>query len=604
MVKIVRNSVVILTFVLSFSFQLSSKNIIDSLETELHKETDFDKRLTLISDLIKNTLWEDVDQAKVYIDQYNKEAVDEGDSSEIARSYNFYGMWNLVQSNHSEAIKNYLKALPVYEELQDTFMVAMMYNNIGASHKHLNNFDETIDYFTKALQRFKSIHNQEWVSNLNYNIGLEYFDHGYYQKALDIFEEVKEDYLTRNELEFLPDCYESIGNCIFKLQGAKEALPYLLKALNYDHVRNNDLVVWQSLCACYTELGDYTEAEKYCSKAMSGLDKIPANTIRLEILNTTANLYKKTNRYKEATKLLDDIVVLKDSIYNSEKDEQYLAMIKKFESDKKDQELLMKDQILLQKEKQQKLYLISLVLAGMILLSALMFIIAKIRNTKKLKEKNEIIQSQLEEKNILMKEIHHRVKNNLQIISSLLNIQSREIDDKLAVEAINLSRNRVKSMALIHQNLYQKENITNIDAKVYIERLSKSIFNSYKIDQDHIQLQTDVDNLELDVDLTIPLGLIINELVTNSLKHAFPHQKNGKIEIVLKKMEKDLKLIVSDNGIGLLNDDDPKKKDSFGLRMIKIFAAKLKASYTIENDFGSKVTLIINDYQRVNLQST
>lgn len=604
MVKIVRNSIILLTFVLGFFSQLLSINVIDSLETELHKETNFDKRLTLISDLIKNTLWDDVDQAKVYIDQFNKEALEEGDSSEIARSYNFYGMWNMVQSNHSEAIKNYLKALPVYEELQDTFMVAMMYNNIGASHKHLNNFDETIEYFTKALHHFKSINNHEWVSNLNYNIGLEYFDHGYFQEALEIFEEVKKDYLARKELEFLPDCYESIGNCVFKLKGAGEALPYYLEALKYNHVRNNDVMVWGSLCACYTELENYTEAEKYCSKAMRGLDKIPANTIRLEVLSTTANLYKKTYRFEKAVKLLDDVLILKDSIYNMEKDEQYLAMIKKFESDKKDQQLLMKDQILLQKEKQQKLYVISLVLAGIILLSALFFIRSKIKNNKKLKEKNEIIQSQLEEKNILMKEIHHRVKNNLQIISSLLNIQSREIDDKLAVEAINLSRNRVKSMALLHQNLYQKENITNIDAKEYIERLSKSIFNSYKIDQDNIQLQTDIDDLELDVDLTIPLGLIINELVTNSLKHAFPQNRKGRIYIVLKKIENDLKLTVLDNGVGHELNEDNKKKNSFGLRMIKIFAAKLKASYTIENDMGTKVSLVINDYKRVNLEVT
>lgn len=568
--------------------------VVDSLELKLKTEQILDDRLTIISDLIKNTIWSDIDLAKTYIDQYHQESKDGGVILEVARSYNFYGIWYRVQSDYQKSIENYLKALPIYEAEKDTNMTAMMYNNIAASHKHLKNFEETIEFFQKALDLFEQTHNQEWVTNIQYNMGLEYFDHKKYDLALTIFYQVRNDFIKTEQFEFLPNCLESIGTCLANKGDSQTALTYYHDALEYELIRDQEVTLWKSICSCYIALENFTEANKYCQMALAKTDDLPNNTTTLNIFKTTSNLYEKTNRYKDAFILSKKISSLKDSIYNFEKDEHFITMIKKLELDKKDHELLLKDAKIKQKEKQQKLYNCGIVLISLLLLGTFFFFLSQKKHNKILKEKNKIINNQLEEKGVLMKEIHHRVKNNLQIISSLLNIQSREIEDQQAVEAIDASRNRVKSMALIHQNLYQKENITSIDAKDYIEKLSKSIFNSYKINQENIHLSTVIDQLELDVDLTIPLGLIINELVTNSLKHAFPENKKGEITIQLKQIENNLELIVSDNGIGIQNDAT--RKDAFGLKMIQIFAKKLKATYSIENDNGSKVILLINNF--------
>ena len=144
------------------------------------------------------------------------------------------------------------------------------------------------------------------------------------------------------------------------------------------------------------------------------------------------------------------------------------------------------------------------------------------------------------EREVLLKEIHHRVKNNLQIISSLLNLQARFIKDKSAVDAVQEGRNRVKSMALIHQKLYQQDNIQGINMPEYIENLSRALLTSYKIKGDRITVDRKVDAIYLDIDTAIPLGLIINELLTNSLKYAFPENEKGELKISLLQ---DLSLI-------------------------------------------------------------
>lgn len=149
-----------------------------------------------------------------------------------------------------------------------------------------------------------------------------------------------------------------------------------------------------------------------------------------------------------------------------------------------------------------------------------------------------------------MKEIHHRVKNNLQIISSLLDLQSLTIQDAQASEAVKESRNRVHSMALIHQNLYNEGNIKGIQIENYINHLAENLFQSYNIQPGKVKLKTDIEQIDLDVDTVIPIGLILNELLSNSLKYAFTNKEAGIILVKLKQLNGSLLLEVKDNGAG------------------------------------------------------
>jgi len=212
------------------------------------------------------------------------------------------------------------------------------------------------------------------------------------------------------------------------------------------------------------------------------------------------------------------------------------------------------------------------------------------------KAKSRIIQKQSDNLQVLMKEIHHRVKNNLQVISSLLDLQSLTIADSQASEAVKEGKNRVQSMALIHQNLYSEDNIKGIKAKAYISNLLQSLCDSYNINNDKVKLNTEIDDLNLDVDTMIPLGLVMNELVSNSLKYAFKDGRNGELNIILREEPQHLLLRVSDNGTGYPEGVNAKDSKSFGMKMIRAFAQKLKAKLDIYNNDGAVVQMEITKY--------
>ena len=176
------------------------------------------------------------------------------------------------------------------------------------------------------------------------------------------------------------------------------------------------------------------------------------------------------------------------------------------------------------------------------------------------------------EKVVLLREIHHRVNNNMQIISSLLSLQSNYTRDKEYIDILSESRNRVKSMALIHEKLYQSKDLANIDFADYIKTLISNLYTFYSMSTENISLNIDVKDVVLGIDTAIPCGLVINELLSNSLKHAFPEGRKGEIRITLKKtgdvLKPDYKLTVSDNGVGIPEGVDIRKTESLGLPLI------------------------------------
>jgi two-component sensor histidine kinase len=292
--------------------------------------------------------------------------------------------------------------------------------------------------------------------------------------------------------------------------------------------------------------------------------------------------------------------ILKDSIVQSEKAfSTLLASENEFKTAKLDKEKelmqsLTRENILqakqVKKERQNKT--VWATGAGLLLLSGVS-ILALYRRQRK---KNIIIQKQSTDLEVLMKEIHHRVKNNLQVISSLLDLQSMTITDNQASEAVKEGKNRVQSMALIHQNLYSEGNIKGIRTKEYISNLLQSLCNSYNITNDKIKVNTQIDDLNLDVDTMIPLGLVLNELVSNSLKYAFKDGRKGELNILLKEKPEHLLLRVSDNGAGYPEGMNVKEGKSFGMKMIRAFAQKLKAKLDIYNNNGAVVEMQITKY--------
>ncbi|MGE5846540.1 MAG: sensor histidine kinase [Ignavibacteria bacterium] len=220
-------------------------------------------------------------------------------------------------------------------------------------------------------------------------------------------------------------------------------------------------------------------------------------------------------------------------------------------------------------------------------------ILRDITGRKKTEEK---IEATLKEKEVLLKEVHHRVKNNLQIISSLLNLQSNYIEDKEALEVFKESQNRIKSMALIHEKLYQSGTLSQINIRDYIRDLSAKLFSSYRHDSKNIKLNLNVEEILLEVDKCIAVGLILNELISNSLKHAFANRAGGELNIDLFRTGNELIIITTDNGIGFPEDFDFQNTETLGLQLVFSLIDQHNGTIEYDNKNGTKfkITLGLN----------
>jgi PAS domain S-box len=209
------------------------------------------------------------------------------------------------------------------------------------------------------------------------------------------------------------------------------------------------------------------------------------------------------------------------------------------------------------------------------------------------------IKESLMEKEVLLKEIHHRVKNNLQIISSLLNLQTRCVEGEETINVLKESQNRVKTMAMVHEKLYQSEDLKDINFREYTENLVSDLFYSYGVKKGTIDLQIDVDNLNMDIDTAIPCGLIINEIVTNSLKYAFPGPNSKEIvKVQLKKQQHDkLELVILDNGKGMPDNLDIENVETLGLKMVTILVNQLKGTLELDRTNGTKFNIIFGEME-------
>jgi PAS domain S-box-containing protein len=217
------------------------------------------------------------------------------------------------------------------------------------------------------------------------------------------------------------------------------------------------------------------------------------------------------------------------------------------------------------------------------------FLSTIIRDMSEQKEAESRVKASLEEKEVLLKEIHHRVKNNLQIVSSLLQLQASYIKDPDALNIFEESRDRIKSMALIHEQLYQSNDLAQIDFPEYLRSLLNMVLSAHRTKQTHVETRLHVDPVSLDLDTAIPVGLITNELVTNSLKYAFAGRNVGEIGVRLTKSESgDYLLMVSDNGVGLPPKFNFDKATSLGLRLVRILTKQMRARLEISNGIGTE----------------
>jgi two-component sensor histidine kinase len=221
-------------------------------------------------------------------------------------------------------------------------------------------------------------------------------------------------------------------------------------------------------------------------------------------------------------------------------------------------------------------------------------IVVTTRPIKLRKEMENAIKSSLQEKEILLKEIHHRVKNNMQIILSLLNLQKEYVDDAQALNVLQESQIRVRTMSLIHEKLYQSKDLMNINIKDYIEQLANDIIYSYAAT--NVKQILEIENTEINIETALPCGLIISELISNSLKYAFSDENNNnELKISLIKSNDTFGLTVSDNGVGLPPELDYRNTESLGLQLVNNLVGQLDGEIELDQAHGTEFNIIFNE---------
>jgi len=207
----------------------------------------------------------------------------------------------------------------------------------------------------------------------------------------------------------------------------------------------------------------------------------------------------------------------------------------------------------------------------------------------------EQTQASLKEKETLLQEIHHRVKNNLTVISSLLKLQANGMEDERLKEALKESQNRIYAMSAVHESLYSSENLAEIELKTYIAKISGTLIQTYSTNPRNVKLNTDSEEIKIGIKQASPIGLIINELISNSLKYAFPDDKTGEITVIIQKLNNELELIVMDDGIGIPDGFDWKNSKSLGLKLVRTLVEnQLDGSIDMESNNGIKFTIKFN----------
>jgi PAS domain S-box-containing protein len=215
-------------------------------------------------------------------------------------------------------------------------------------------------------------------------------------------------------------------------------------------------------------------------------------------------------------------------------------------------------------------------------------ILGVLRDITKRKEAEEQLKASFRENEILLREIHHRVKNNMQIISSLLRLQARNIKNKKLHEAFETCQNRIRSMALVHEKFYRSEDLASIELDKYIQGVAIHLFQTYGIDQNIIKLNTEMDKICIDINKAVSLGLIINELLSNSLKHAFPDNKKGEIQIKLQTIKNgNHKLVITDNGIGIPKNIDFSNTRSLGMQLVNDLVRQIEGHVDLKREHGT-----------------
>jgi two-component system, sensor histidine kinase PdtaS len=373
-----------------------------------------------------------------------------------------------------------------------------------------------------------------------------------------------------------------MGITYLKKNNLQKSESYLLRARTIKKElgeQSYEATVLNNLGELKLTTGNYKQAELYLNEAerlirQSSLADLSRN------LELKIQLYKAIRNPASALQYAEELILVNDSLLNKDKAESLIAMQLQYETEKKEQQILLLENNKRIQEIEidsKKSWITILIIVTCVILIAIIIIYYQYRLVRLNKDKVEN----------LLKEVHHRVKNNLQILASLFSLQSNNLKEETAIQLIKSSESRVNAMAIIHKKLYSESVERTINMKEYVSELIQYLTYSYGVVFEKNQLNMVCENVLLDVDKAIPVGLIINELVSNAMKYAFINQPNPILTIQLQQKEDQMNIKIADNGSGMALPVEDISTNSFGLKMVSTLVKELKGTLQTQTENGT-----------------
>lgn len=469
-----------------------------------------------------------------------------------ARALKLLGNAYSETSDYDKQLKSYLKSFTIAEKLQDTTLLVYLYNNIGNVYADLKMYKKSLENYEKGLYlhtQNSSPISKSTAGTLWGNSGIVYEQLGNYKEALRRVKIAKNIRVALKNRGQIGGSNIDIANVYEKLQQLDSAIFYNKQGVfNYKKIQNKG-----GLLAGYENL---------------------------------ARLYEKQHLFKTALNYRKREDSLRGIIMNSKTLKKQAYLLAEIEYEKEIGALNIEKKNLQQTSFNRLIIVVFIFLVLMCSIVAIIFIRKK---NKKSKEMNKELFASNLEKETLLKEVHHRVKNNLQLVSSLLSLQSKTIKNKKIKEILLESTHRIKSMSIVHQRLYEKGTFTEVEFQTYSSQIIENLISSYNsVANTCFEINT---NENIDIDFAFTLGLILNEIITNTLKHNLG-QKKLKIELSFVKKNNTYELKVSDNGKGL-DISTVQKKNTLGMRLISILTKQLEGELQINSKKDNGVTYTI-----------
>jgi two-component system, sensor histidine kinase PdtaS len=534
-------------------------------------------------------------------------AYDSAKVQKVQGVYVLLGVVNNELGKYGQALYYLLKALKTAQTLKDTSMQLCQINNyLGNFYSQIDRLESALKYYNDALEIAKKYKDQSAIFVLVRNLCKAYYDSNQPNEALKVLSVFPKKYITSGSFIQQYMLNSSFLMTYMSLGQLRLAQPYcdlLLIIVDSNLVQPNVKENIYKMVANYHFLmKQYSKSRYYLLKSMR---EIKSDN---DIIQQLKLAYKLDSAQGKIRAAFNNLLLFKtktDSVTSERKIRQLEVMNVEYQLGMKDDSIKIKNKdiaLLVQKNSLtlanlRQASLIKNITIAVIILAVIIIALLyrqylqKQKSNQLITSKNQQLEHLLNEKEWLLKEIHHRVKNNLQIVMSLLNSQSAYIDNEPALTAIHDSQHRVQAMSLIHQKLYGSDNVSTINMSLYIRELATYLSDSFDTAQ-RIRFKYDIEPLEMDVSQAVPLGLILNEAITNSLKYAYPEGRMGTISISLSSTApQHYLLVISDDGIGIATDLKT-KKGSLGMSLMQGLSGDLDGEFSLENGHGTTIRIV------------